>query len=54
MGSTVSPVIANSYMEYFEEMALDPKWPIPTLWCKRYVDDITSIVKKKRRHSSTI
>ena len=30
MGSYVSPVITNIYMEYFEEMALGPQCPIPT------------------------
>ena len=29
MGSPVSPVIANIYMKYFEEIALDPQCPIP-------------------------
>ena len=29
MGSEVSPVIANIYMEYFEELALGPQCPIP-------------------------
>ena len=39
MGSPVSPVIANIYMEYFEELTLGPQCPIPTPWWKRYVDD---------------
>ena len=39
MSSSVSPVIANIYMEYFEVMALGPQCPIPTPWWKRYVDD---------------
>ena len=30
MGSTVSPVIAKIYMEYFEELTLGPQCPIPT------------------------
>ena len=46
MGSPVSPVIANIYMEYFEELALGPQCLIPTPWWKRYVDDIICITKK--------
>ena len=38
MGSPVSPIVANLYMEYFEKEALEsPKNP-PSLWL-RYVDD---------------
>ena len=29
MGSPCSPVVANIYMEYFEELALGPELPIP-------------------------
>ena len=29
MGSPVSPVIANIYMEYFEELAPGSQYPIP-------------------------
>ena len=43
--SPVSPVIANIYMEYFEELALGPKCPIPTPWWKRYVDVVICITK---------
>ena len=46
MGSPVSPVIANIYMEYFEELALGPPCPIPTPVYKRYVDDVICIAKK--------
>ena len=45
MAYPVSPVIANIYMEYFEEIAIDPQFPIPTPWWKRYLADVTSIVK---------
>ena len=38
MGSPLSPVLANLYMEYFEEMALGSKSPKPSMWV-RYVDD---------------
>ena len=48
MVSPVSPVIANIYMEYFEEMALGHQCPIPTPWWKRYVDDVIGIVKKEQ------
>ena len=46
MGSPVIPVISNIYMEYFKEIALGPKCPIPAPLCKRYVDNVISIVKK--------
>ncbi|XP_072018481.1 uncharacterized protein [Amphiura filiformis] len=47
MGSPVSPIVANLYMEWLEQEAiasapLDIK---PRLW-KRYVDDVLEIVKK--------
>ena len=45
MGSPVSPVIANIYMEYFESLAIPPS---PTLikWWFRYVDDVHSVTRK--------
>ena len=43
MGSPVSPVVANLYMEYFEHKALTPVVNPPRLW-KRYVDDIFIIL----------
>ena len=46
MGSPVTPVIANIYMEYFEELALGPQCPIPNPWWKGYVDDVICISKK--------
>ena len=47
MGSPVSPIIANIYMEFLEQKALCTA-PInvkPRLW-KRYVDDVFEIVKR--------
>ena len=29
MGSSCSPVVANIYMEYFEDLALGPELPVP-------------------------
>ena len=49
MGSPCSPVVANMYMEYFEEMALGPELPIPIKEWKRYVDDVFSIVPKGKQ-----
>ena len=38
MGSPLSPLLANIYMEYFEEMALVSTSLKPSIWL-RYVDD---------------
>ena len=45
MGSPVSPVIANIYMEYFESLAL-PSSPTLIKWWFRYVDDVHSATRK--------
>ena len=49
MGSPCSPVVANIYMEYFENMALGPELPVPIKDWKRYVDDVFSIIPKGNR-----
>ncbi len=45
MGSRVSAVVANLYMDFFEEEDLNSAPVKPVLW-KRYVDDTFCIVKK--------
>lgn len=42
MGSPLSPVAANLYMEHFEKMALDTAELKPTVWL-RYVDDVWAV-----------
>ena len=44
MGSLGSPIVANLYMEYFEQKALSPALH-PSLW-QRYVDDTFFIQKE--------
>ena len=48
MGSPVSPVIANIYMESFEDRALSSAVNQPRWW-KRYVDDTFVIMKKEHK-----
>ena len=43
MGSPVSAVVANLYMEFFEDLALTSAPKRPRMW-KRYVDDTCCIV----------
>ena len=50
MGSPCSPVDANIYMEYFENLALGPELPVPVKDWKRYVDDVFSIIPKDNRN----
>ena len=44
MGSPVSPVVANIYMEMFEDLALKTKLA-PRIW-KRYVDDTFCVTEE--------
>ena len=46
-----SPVVANIYMEYFENLALGPELPIPVKDWKRYMDDVFSIIPKGNRNT---
>ena len=51
MGSPCSPVMANIYMEYFEDMALGPELPIPIKELKRYMDDVFRIIPNGQREN---
>ena len=44
MGSPISPVVVNIYMEMFEGLALKTKLA-PRIW-KRYVDDIFCVIEE--------
>ena len=48
MGSPVSPIVANPYMEYLEQKALSTA-PTAKFWC-RYVDDTFVIHKEANKH----
>ena len=43
MGSPVSVVVANIVMEHIEDLALSTS-PVPTIFWKRYVDDVLTAV----------
>ena len=48
MGSLISPIVANLYMENFEVRALSTS-PNPPLMWKRFVDDIFVVMKKAHK-----
>ena len=50
MGSPISPLVANIYMEEFEKHAISTSTTPPILW-KRYVDDTFTIIKKNSKDS---
>ena len=52
MGSPVSPLVANIFMEWFEERALATAVNPPSFW-QRYVDDTFVIIKKNHVTSFT-
>ena len=45
MGSPVTPIIANIYMEHFESLSI-PSSPTLFKWWFRYVDDVHSDIRK--------
>ena len=52
MGSPVSPVVANIYMEMFQELTLRTT-PAPRIW-KRYMDDTFCVMEEEdTQHSWT-
>ena len=50
MGSPLSPIIANLYMEALEEKAISTSTSPPSLW-RRFVDDTFVIIKKAQKAS---
>ena len=50
MGSPLSPIIANLYMEAFEEKAISTSPTPHSLW-RRFVDDTFVIIKKIQKDS---
>ena len=48
MGSSISPIVANLYMENLKVKAISTAPHTPYLW-KRYVDDTFTIIKSPHR-----
>ena len=46
MGSPISPIVANLFMEDFEVKAIMTSPSPPVLW-KRFVDDTFTIIQKQ-------
>ena len=51
MGSPISPIVANLFMEDLETKALATSPHPPSLW-KRFVDDTFTIIKKSHKNAS--
>ena len=49
MGSPLSPVLADTFMEHFEEKALADEAIRPRIW-KRFVDDVIAVIKKATKN----
>ena len=48
MGSPISPIVANLYMEDFETKAISSAVHYPSMW-KRFVDDTLVVIESSRK-----